>query len=222
MQRVGIIGGGRFGSALALCLVQRGVEVVLLDRDRGIVQRLMSVVSRAVEGDATEIQTLVEAGFERCDTAVVAIGTDLEGSILATLNLKELKIRQVVAKASTELHGTVLQRVGADRVIYPDRDMAIRLARSIAAPSILDYIELSGGASIVEMKAPEELVGKTLSEAKIRNIYGVHVLALRHKGVDRAEETTIAPSGSDTISPGDTLVLFGPDERIRTMSQNFA
>jgi trk system potassium uptake protein TrkA len=221
MQRVGIIGGGRFGSALALCLVQRGVDVVLLDRDRGIVQKLMSVVSRAVEGDATELQTLVEAGFERCDTAVVAIGTDLEGSILATLNLKELKIRQVVAKASTDLHGSVLQRVGADRVIYPDRDMAIRLARSIAAPSILDYIELSGGASIVEMKAPAELVGKTLGEARIRNIYGVHVLALRHKGVDRAEETTIAPSGSDTISQGDTLVLFGPDERIRTMSQNF-
>jgi trk system potassium uptake protein TrkA len=222
MQRVGIIGGGRFGSALASCLVQRGVEVVLLDRDRAIVQRMMSVVSRAVEGDATELQTLVEAGFERCDTAVVAIGTDLEGSILATLNLKELKIRQVVAKASTELHGAVLQRVGADRVIYPDRDMAIRLARSIAAPSILDYIELSGGASIVEMKAPPELVGKTLGEAKIRNIYGVHVLALRHKGVDRAEETTIAPSGSDMINAGDTLVLFGPDDRIRTMSQNFA
>lgn len=222
MQRVGIIGGGRFGSALASCLVQRGVEVVMLDRDRGIVQRMMSVVSRAVEGDATELQTLIEAGFERCDTAVVAIGTDLEGSILATMNLKELKIRQVVAKAATELHGSVLQRLGADRVIYPDRDMAIRLARSIAAPSILDYIELSGGASIVEMKAPPELVGKTLGEAKIRNIYGVHVLALRHKGVDRAEETTIAPSGSDTINEGDTLVLFGPDERIRTMSQNFA
>ena len=221
MQRVGIIGGGRFGSALALCLIQRGVDVVLLDRDRAIVQRMMSVVSRAVEGNATELQTLVEAGFERCDTAVVAIGTDLEGSILATLNLKELKIRQVVAKASTELHGTVLQRVGADKVIYPDRDMAIRLARSIAAPSILDYIELSGGASIVEMKAPNELAGKTLAEARIRNIYGVHVLALRHKGVDSNEETTIAPSGSDTISPGDTLVLFGPDERIRTMSQNF-
>jgi trk system potassium uptake protein TrkA len=219
---VGIIGGGRFGSALASCLVQRGVEVVLLDRDRGIVQRMMSVVSRAVEGDATEMQTLIEAGFERCDTAVVAIGTDLEGSILATMNLKELKIRQVVSKAATELHGSVLQRLGADRVIYPDRDMAIRLARSIAAPSILDYIELSGGASIVEMKTPSELVGKTLGEAKIRNIYGVHVLALRHKGVDRAEETTIAPSGSDTISDGDTLVLFGPDERIRTMSQNFA
>ncbi|MFO7535757.1 MAG: TrkA family potassium uptake protein [Kiritimatiellia bacterium] len=222
MQRVGIIGGGRFGSALASCLVQRGVEVVLLDRDRGIVQRMMSVVSRAVEGDATEMQTLIEAGFERCDTAVVAIGTDLEGSILATMNLKELKIRQVVSKAATELHGSVLQRLGADRVIYPDRDMAIRLARSIAAPSILDYIELSGGASIVEMKTPAELVGKTLGEAKIRNIYGVHVLALRHKGVDRAEETTIAPSGSDTINDGDTLVLFGPDERIRNMSQNFA
>jgi trk system potassium uptake protein len=222
MQRVGIIGGGRFGLALASCLVQRGVEVLLLDRDRAIVQRMMSVVSRAVEGDASETQTLIEAGFERCDTAVVAIGTDLEGSILATMNLKELKIRQVVAKASTELHGSVLQRVGADRVIYPDRDMAIRLARSIAAPSILDYIELSGGASIVEMKAPGELVGKTLAEAKIRNIYGVHILALRHKGVDRAEETTIAPSGSDMIAEGDTLVLFGPDERIRNMSQNFA
>lgn len=222
MQRVGIIGGGRFGSALASCLAQRGVEVVMLDRDRAIVQRMMGVVSRAVEGDATELQTLVEAGFEQCDTAVVAIGTDLEGSVLATLNLKELKIRQVVAKASTELHGTVLQRVGADRVIYPDRDMAIRLARSIAAPSILDYIELSGGASIVEMKAPAGMVGKTLAEARIRNIYGVHVLALRHKGVGQAEETTLAPSASDVISEGDTLVLFGPDERMRTMSQAFA
>lgn len=221
MQRVGIIGSGRFGSELAACLAQRGVEVVVLERDRALVQKMMSVAAKVVEGDATEIQALVEAGFERCDTAVVAIGTDLEGSILATMNLKELKVRQVVAKAATDLHGRVLQRVGADRVIYPDRDMAIRLARSIAAPSILDYIELSGGASIVEMKAPPELIGRTLGEARIRNIYGVHVLALRHRGVDLAEETTIAPSGSDVITDGDTLVLFGPDDRIRTMSQNF-
>ncbi len=222
MQRVGIIGGGRFGSALANCLVQRGVEVLLLDRDRQIVQRLMNLVSKAVEGDATELETLVEAGFERCDTAVVAIGTDLEGSILATLNLKELKIRKVIAKAATDLHGRVLERVGADRIIYPDRDMAIRLARSIAAPSILDYIELSGGASIVEMKAPPEFIGKTLSETRIRNVFGVHVLALRHRGVGTEEETTLAPSGSDTISEGDTLVLFGPDDRIRAMSQTFS
>lgn len=220
MKRVGIIGGGRFGSALASCLVERGVEVFMLERDRQVVQRLSSLVRRVVEGDATDVQALEEAGFRDCDAAVVAIGTDLEGSILAAMNLKELRIPYVVAKASTDLHGKVLERVGADRVIYPDRDMAVRLARSMSAPSVLDYIEVSGGAGILEIKAPERLVGKTLAESKIRNDYGVNVLALRRRGPADQEESTIAPSGSDTIMDGDTLVLFGPDDKLRKVSQD--
>ena len=131
-KRIGIIGSGRFGEALIQALAAQGAEVLLMDTDRRKIQELSEYVTKAIEGDATNIHALEEAGFGLCDTVVVAIGENIEGSVMATVNCKDLGVRTVVAKAATEVHGRVLRRVGADVVIFPNRDRAVRLARSFA------------------------------------------------------------------------------------------
>jgi len=220
MRRIGIIGGGRFGSALASFLADRGADIVLLDRDREIVQRLSGILPRVAQGDATDADVLREAGFAECDVAVVAIGDNMEGSILATMTLKEMKVPQVVAKAVTDLHGKVLERVGANRVVYPEKDMALRLGRMLLTPTLLDYVEVSDGAGIAEIKAPPWLVGKTLSEARIPNVHGVIVLALRRANSDSGRGRTIlAPGADERIERGDVLMVFGPDQKLRQIER---
>ncbi len=223
LKRIGIVGGGRFGASLAEALAERGVEVMLLDRDREVVDDLAGVVAKAMEGDATEEGALEAAGFQDCDIAVVAVGSDLESSILATLSLKEMKIPCVVAKASGELHGKVLKRVGADRIIYPDRDMATRLARTLVSPSVLDYMEVSAGASVLEISAPLSFIGKTIAESNIRRDFGVTILVLRRaKQPDGGQETIIIPDPTDLIELGDTLAVFGADAKLRKLEQELA
>lgn len=212
MRRIGIIGAGRFGSALAESLSRRGVEILLLDRSGDAVQRMSSIVTSAVQGDATEKDTLVKAGFQECDTVVVAVGADVESSIIATLNLKEMESQNVITKATTDQHGRVLERLGANLVVYPDKERAQRLARSLLARSALDFFEISDGASVVEMKAPSQFAGRSLAESGIRKAYGVTVLAIkRSPGPDGKRETVISPTADDMIYEEDTLVIFGPD-----------
>ncbi len=220
MRRIGIIGGGRFGSNLAKSLAERGVEVLLLDQDRDVVDTLAGTVAKAMQGDATEEGALEEAGFRDCDIAVVAVSGDMECSILATLMLKEMKVPFVIAKAASEMQGAVLQRVGADRVVYPDKDMAARLARTLLAPSVLDYIEVAEGVSVLELKSPLQFVGKTLAESRIRKLYGVTVLVLRRAPQpDGTQETIVTPNADDEIELGDTLVIFGADDKLHKLEQ---
>jgi len=219
MKRIGIIGAGRFGSALAQSVARRGAEVLLLDADKDTVQRMAGLVAGAVQGDATDRDVLVKAGFQHCDSVVVAIGTRMEGSVLATMNLKEMEIPFVVAKASSEMHGKVLERVGADEVVYPNKERAERLARSLLAGSSLDYFEISDGVSVVEIKAPKKFVGKTLIETDMRRKYGLTVLAVKRAEDDNGKsENIVSPSGDVLISEGDKLVLFGPDNKLGSLS----
>lgn len=220
MKRVGIIGAGRFGTALAESLAQKGTEVILMDRDETVIRRMLSVVTTAVQGDASDRNALAQAGFQECDTAVVATGSSLEGSVFATINLKDLGVQYVVAKADSEMHGKVLERLGADLVVYPEKERAQRLARSLLARSALDLFEISDGASVVEMKAPSQFVGKTLAEAGIRKSYGVIVLAIkRAPGPDGKSETLINPAADDVIQKDDTLAIFGPNLVLESISE---
>jgi len=220
MKRVGIVGAGKFGASLAQSLVERGVEVLVIDRQRDVVDHMAGIVAKAMEGDATEEGTLDAAGFRDCDIAVVAVGSDMESSILTTLILKEMKIPCVIAKAASDVHGKVLQKVGADRVVYPDRDVAARLARSLVSPSVLDYVEVAEGISVIEIAAPMEFVGKTLGELQIRKKYGVTVLVLRRAKPDEGkQETIVSPDADDTVELGDTIVVFGLDEKLRRLEQ---
>jgi trk system potassium uptake protein TrkA len=218
VKRIGIIGAGRFGTALAEDLVRRGAEVILLDSDKDIVQRLAGMLTKAIQGDATNAHVLEETGFEGCDAVVVAIGTDMESSILATMNLKELKVPRIIAKAGTDLHGKVLERVGADQVVYPNRERAQRLARSLLARSPVDYFEIAHGVGIIEISAPPDLVGHSLVESEIRKKYGITVLCIKRPGKDDKTKQIASPSGDEVIEAGDILTVFGPDKKLEALS----
>jgi trk system potassium uptake protein TrkA len=215
MKRIGIIGAGRFGQALTEGLAEKGVEVLLIDTNREVIQDLSEFVTKAVEGDASNVRTLREAGFQDCDTVVVAIGGNLEGSIMATVNCKELGVPTVVAKATSDMHGKVLKRVGADIVVYPNRDRALRLARSLLARNPIDLFEIAEGVSVAEVAAPEALYDKTLEEMAVRKNYGVTVLAIRRMADDpRLPRQLIIATGQERIQHEDRLLVFGSDRKI--------
>ncbi len=220
MQRIGVVGAGRFGTVLALSLAERGAEVIVLEEDRGKVQSIADFVTRAVQGDASQASALAEAGFKDCDTVVVALGSNMEGSILSTIHLKELNVPTVVARAESDIHGKVLDRVGADQIVNPNKERAQRLARALIAPSVFDYFEISEGVGVIEIKAPSRLVGKSLAEARIRNVYGGTVLSLRRGGDGEGEQHNIvAPTAEDVIEEGDKLVIFGPEKELRRLEE---
>ena len=215
MKRVGIIGAGRFAMALAQTLAESGEEVLLVEKDGALVQNALSVVGTAVQGDATDRRTLEEAGIGECDVAVVAMGSNIEASVMATANCKDLGIKKVVAKASSELHGRILEKLGADSVIYPDREAARRLARSITHDSEFDLLEISAGCSVAEIDVPESCRGKTLAEANVRNKTGVTVLCIL-RVAENAEKprTVIIPGADEKMLPDDKLVVFGTPRQI--------
>ncbi len=220
-KRIGIIGSGRFGEALVQALAAQGAEVLLMDTDRRKIQELSDYVAKAIEGDATNIHALEEAGFAACDTVVVAIGENVEGSIMATVNCKDLGVRTVVAKASTEVHGRVLRRVGADVVIFPNRDRAQRLARSLLTTSQVDLFDVADGLCAAELPTPEALDGQTLAEADVRREYGVTVLAVRRlNDVDpAAPRQLIIPKPETPLRADDRLLVVGTSEQIDAFAQ---
>ena len=218
MKRIGIIGAGRFGMSLAESLANAGTEVLLIDRNRPAMQ-LASEFATALQGDATQPHVLEEAGFGECDVVVIAIGSNIEASMMATANCKELGIPNVVAKATSELHGKILRRIGADSVIYPDRDSAHRLARAIANHEAVDFLEVSEGYSIAEIDVPEALRGKTLAEADLRNRTGVTVLCIRRPDADpKKPRKIVIPQASDAMQGDDRLIVFGETRRIDSLS----
>ena len=219
MKRIGIIGVGRFGQALVGSLAKRGAETLIIDQSRETVQNYADIATKAVQGDATNSRSLAEAGFNSCDVAVVCIGHNTEGSIMATVNCKELGIPLVVAKATTELHGKVLKRVGADIVIYPDRDRAQRLARSLLSKSPIDLFEIIDGLSIAEISPPHDLIGKTIIEGDVRQKHNVTVLAIRRQAEDsRLPRSVLVVEGTETVHKTDLLIVFGSVGSIEKLS----
>ena len=218
MKRIGIIGAGRFGASLAESLSNAGAEVLLIDRNRPAMQA-MGDFCTALQGDATQPHVLEEAGLGECDVVVVAIGSNIEASMMATANCKELGVPHVVAKATSELHGKILKRIGADNVIYPDRDSARRLAHSIANHNAMDFFEVSDGYSICEVDVPESLRGKTLAEADLRRQKGLTVLCIRRADDDpKKPRKVIFPEAADAMLPGDRLIVFGESKKIDAFS----
>lgn len=219
MRRVGIIGAGRFGMALAQSLAESGTEVLLLERNGALVQRALEVVSESVQGDATSARILEEAGFAECDVAVVAIGSNIEASTLALANCKDLGIPLVYAKASSELHGKILLKLGADQVIYPDRDSAHRLAHTIMSGGAFDLLEVSEGCSIAEIDVPDACADKTLAQADLRKKTGVTVLCIRRLDENpKKPRAVLIPGPNDQIHADDKLIVFGTRKQIDALS----
>ncbi|MBD0317204.1 MAG: TrkA family potassium uptake protein [Thermoleophilia bacterium] len=209
-----VIGLGRFGGALAADLVAHDHEVLGVDVDAKLVQSFARTLTHVVQADSTDIEAMRQLGAADFATAVVAIGTDLEASILTTSVLVDLKARRIVAKAISESHGKILERIGADRVIFPERDMGVRVARSLAGRDVIDYMELDPGFVLLETRAPPELVGKTLAEAQVRKRFGLTVVSIKSPNQPATYATP------ETVPrDGDILVVAGETKKVEEFAQ---
>ena len=226
MRQFAVIGLGRFGSSVARTLVERGYEVLAIDSEEEKVAEIADQVTHAVQLDASDEKALRSVGVADMDVAVVSVG-DISASILITLLLKELGVGLVASKALDKLHAKVLRRVGADRIIFPERDMGVRVADSLSTPGIFDYIEVSPTHSIVELVAPGSFQSKTMRELDLRAKYGVNVIGIKRKkpkiskeGASEIEEEFIlGPTADEQIVHGDLLVLLGKDEDIEKLKR---
>ena len=212
---IAVIGLGRFGSAMAATLASLGHDVIGMDGDQDRVREMADTVQLAMQLDVTDEKALRGAGISEVDIAVVSIGENIEASLLVVTLLKEIGINRIVAKAVTPLHGRILEKLGVSRVVFPEREMAIRIAHSIAMPNVIDYIELSKDFSIVEVPAPAEFVGKTLRDIGLRARFGLTTIAIKHVAKDGTVlATNIAPGPDDVIQSGDVLSLLGGHDRL--------
>ena len=217
-----VIGLGRFGSAVATTLVELGEEVIGIDSDEDRVRELADVLSQTVQLEATDLRALREVGIQDVDCAVISIGENIEASLLAVMQVKELGIERVIAKAVTPVHGRILEKLGVTRVVYPEREMAVRLAHGLVMPNVIDYIELSRDFSIVEIPAPAAFLGHSLKELELRPRYGVTLIAIKRKGAAGAPETTIVgPAAEERILAGDIVALLGSSERFARLGEMF-
>jgi trk system potassium uptake protein TrkA len=204
MKQYAVIGMGRFGSSVAKTLYEMGYDVLAIDKDEEITQDVVDFVTHAVTADSTDEMVLKSLGIRNFDVVVVAIGADIQASILTTLILKEMGVPYIVVKAENELHGKVLSRIGADKVVYPERDMGIRVAHNLISANVLDFIELSPEYSILEIVATRKMIGRSLAELDIRKKFGCNVLAIRN-----GQKFNISPKANDVIREGDVLVVIG-------------
>jgi trk system potassium uptake protein TrkA len=222
-KQFGVIGLGRFGSAMATTLAELGHDVIGIDGDEGRVQQLADVIAHAIQLDATDEKALRAAGIQDVDVAVVSIGENIESSLLVVMQLRELGIETIVAKAVTPLHGRILEKLGVSRVIFPEREMAMRVAHSLVMPNVIDYIELSRDFSIVEVPAPDAFVGRSLKQLELRPRLGLTLIAIKRRAeTGGAIVTNIAPSADETIRAGDILALLGSNERLNQLDQLLA
>jgi trk system potassium uptake protein len=206
-----IIGLGRLGSAMLETLLSLGHEVLGIDFDEDLVQDLSAEFPSAhlVAADATEEPVLRDLNVGHFDGGAVVIGENMEAGILATANLKELGVPFVIARAMSKLHARVLERIGADRIIEPEREMGAQVARTMASPAVIDYVDLGGDEALIEAEVPEEWVGKSLSELHLARKSGLTVLAVKPKG-----SAGTIPDADTILGEGDVIVVGGTKEKL--------
>lgn len=203
-KQFAVIGLGRFGTSVATTLHKAGYDVLAVDIDQERVQKFSDEVTHVAQADTTDENSLIALGIRNFDVVVVAIGDDIQANVLTALLIKELGVPYIVAKASSSLHGKMLQKIGANRVVYPEYDMGQRVAHNLVSTNVLDYIELSPNLSLVEITAPKMLVGRTLVETNLRGNYEVNVVAIK-----RGEEIIVPPRPTEQIAEQDILIIVG-------------
>ena len=213
-KQFAVIGIGRFGLSLIKELVSLGHEVLAVDKNSDKINKVMDFATHAVEADAMDEMVIKALGLKNFDVVVVTIGEDLQSNILITILLRESGVKKIVAKASNELHGRVLEKIGADMIVYPERDMGIKIAKSLSSNSIMEFIEVSPDYSLIELHAPKQFYEKTLTESNIRHKYNISVLAIR-----RNLEVIVSPQAAEKIILGDILVVLGKNDAIQTFSR---
>jgi len=209
-----VIGLGRFGQAVCRELRQLGCEVLGSDRDEKLVNQVLTdkIVAHAIELDSTEPAALKEAGIFEFDVVIIAIGDYVQESIITTLNVKENGVKYVVAKASSHIHGKLLKRVGADRVVFPERDAGYQLAHALAQPAILEKFELDPEHSIVDIQIPAAFDGQTLAQLELRNRYGLNVIAVKY-----GEKFEINPTPDYQLVKGSQMIVVGSNNDIKRL-----
>ncbi|MBU2567858.1 MAG: TrkA family potassium uptake protein [Elusimicrobia bacterium] len=221
-----IIGLGTFGINLARYLSEKNAEVTAIDRDEQRTQEASSFLQNVITGDATDEKMLRSIGLSDIDVAVVSLSKNLESSILITLLLRELGAKKIIVKSINQMHARIATRVGADRVIYPEVEMAKKLAESLVSPNILEEIELSPDYNLVEIVVPKKFWNKTLRQANIRGVYNLNVIAIKRKvpilndagESDIKEEINIAPLAEDEFAEGDIIVVIGKEPDIEKLN----
>ena len=210
-----VAGLGLFGTSVAVNLQRMDYEVYAIDSDEGLVQDLSTQLNFVVCGDASDKKTLQSLPLEDVDVAVVAIG-NLERNMMCTMLLKEMGIKQVIAKAINELHGEMLSKIGADKVIFAEKDMGERLAYNLVSAGVMDYIELSSEISVMSLPVPEEFIGKNLIESDLRRRYDVNIVAIKREG-----KTIVNPKAQEVFQPEDEIIVLGTHAGVKRMGVDF-
>ena len=217
MKTFVVIGLGRFGTAIATELSALGHEVLAMDVREENVQQIADKVTHAVVGDARDPAVLKALGIRNYDCAIVAVGDDVGNSTLITLNLKELGIREVIAKARSHVHRKVLEKIGADRVVFPEHEMGVKLAQGLSSSNVLNFIEVSEDYGILELSVPQSWEGKSLKELDVRNRYHVNIIAIRRG--DAGQELDVAPGAGYLLTREDHVVALGRNEDINRLHE---
>ncbi|MDV3427602.1 MAG: TrkA family potassium uptake protein [Bacillota bacterium] len=207
-----VVGLGRFGTSVARTLYNSGNDVLAIDKNEEAVNEISEHVTQAVTVNATDETSLKAMGIGNFDVAIVSIGTDVQSSIMAVLLLKELGVKYIIAKAHDDLHGKVLRKIGADRVVFAERDMGMRVAHNLVSSNILDYIELSPSYGIVETLPPKGWHGKSLNELNVRSKFGINIIAIK-----RGKDVNVSPTADEIIGINDILVVVGGTDELEKL-----
>lgn len=209
-----VIGLGRFGSSVANTLLNQGHEVLVIDRDMSKVDPFMSTATLAIQADATDESVLKELGIRNYEHAIVAIGEDIHSSLLVTLLLKEIKVNTVITKAKDDRHGKMLSKIGADRVVYPERDMGERLAHHLGSDNLIEHIRLSGEYDIIEITAPKSFVNKSVASLSKMTKKKMLIIAIK-----KGDEVDISPHPDSNIEQHDILLIVGEKSLLSKLEQ---
>jgi trk system potassium uptake protein TrkA len=225
MKRIAVIGLGRFGTKLAMALSMSGAEVIAIDRDRESVEDIRDQVAHAVRMDSTEIEALRSQGVDKADAAVIGMaqgGSAFEAAVMTIVNLKELGVPKIYARAASVTMGRVLTAVGATEVIYPENETAQRWAYKLIAPHITDKIAFAPGYSLASVKAPASFDGRTIMELQLRQKYNVNLVAIQRaepKKFGESHDTITVPAPDTVIYSADVLMIAGSDDDIARLPQ---
>jgi len=212
MGRVVVIGLGIFGFNVAKDLYENGMEVIAIDKNKEMIQKIRDFSTKAILADGTDKEVMESIGIQQDDVVIISFGEDLAASTLITLHLREMKVRNIIVKAPNEDHKRVLEKIGATEVIIPEREMADKVAKSIISPNILDYIPLSEDYTVSEIVPPVSFMGKTIGELHLRSKYHVEVIAVREM---LPERLTMVPRADFVVKDSDVLVVIGKEKDIQ-------
>lgn len=212
MKRFAVIGLGNFGFHAAKALFEDGNEVIAIDTDKARVQAIDPHCTEAVVLDSTDKEALKSLGLENMDGVIVSTGTKISTSVLICLYLQEIGVKKILAKALDDDHGKILRRVGATEIIHPERDMAVRISRSLSRPNVLDFIPLAEEFDLIQVGPPRDFIGKSLKDLNLRAKYNVHIIAIKELV---PENFILVPSANFVIKDSDILIMLGKSEDIR-------